>query len=238
MFTFTLFRPNQCILCFIWMCVWKLFYCLLFSPFCATCRKEMGDFSWKQQDARNLCQLNIQSEVILPHQIPDCSNMVCKSGHNFCGIIEWIAAFIHLSIHLMWKMEEEDLWCHLFKWCRTVFTAGVSEGYHAEGPPEVLRGNLTGRAHACTIISVCGTVGSTGGRWPVALCQCERKSCCFLSITQWQVLKKKCNKGKWFLSLMWETGQKAGECDPFRVVLKAKRDGVTVKTLSLFRQVE
>lgn len=202
MFTFTLFRPNQCILCFIWMtCVcgncFIVSFFLLFAQPAERRWAILVESSRTQETSANLTSSQ-RWFSLLPHQIPDCSNMVCKSGHNFCGIIEWIAAFIHLSIHLMWKMEEEDLWCHLFKWCRTVFTAGVSEGYHAEGPPEVLRGNLTGRAHACTIISVCGTVGSTGGRWPVALCQCERKSCCFLSITQWQVLKKNATKGNDF----------------------------------------
>lgn len=50
----------------------------------------------------------------------------------------------------------------LLNCCRAVFPAGVSEGDHAEGPPGVSEGALEQVTN--TITSVCGTVGSTGGR--------------------------------------------------------------------------
>lgn len=73
--------------------------------------------------------------------------------------------------------------------------AGVSEGYHAEGPPEVLRGNLTGHAHTnAPLAQDVGRLGALVAGDPAALCRRERKKllCSFADTMG----SERCNKGR------------------------------------------
>lgn len=91
---------------------------------------------------------------------------------------------------------------------------GVAEGCHTKGPSKVLGANLTGHAHACTIILGCGTIESIGGQPPFAFWTLKEGAGMFSreQLEQWKLGQKETICQFYSFSVEWENwGWTAGK---------------------------